>query len=69
MEMRLCAGCDHKYRDQDLAPFQRNQDGTFAEACRSCISAWIKLGALYNDLPFWRRKEGHDRPGETYGSS
>jgi len=64
--MPLCAGCDADHRQDNLAPYQRNADGTFAEACRSCIAAWTKLGVLWNLLPFWARKLGFDKP-DNYG--
>ncbi len=64
--MQSCAGCDAQHRQDNLAPYQRNADGTFAEACRSCITTWCKLGTLWQQLPFWARKEGLDNPYEAY---
>lgn len=54
--MIKCAGCDKDFRAEDTAPFQRNVDGTFAEACRHCITEWIAQGHLW-PIPFWRRKQ------------
>ena len=56
-----CAGCDKQFREEDVAPYQRNADGTYAEACRYCIGEWIKLGILWRELPFWARKQGLDK--------
>jgi hypothetical protein len=56
--MLTCAGCDHQFRDEDLAPYQRNADGSFTQACRKCIANWIKMGVLWANIPFWKRKEG-----------
>lgn len=64
--MNKCAGCDHTFRPNDLAPYQRNADGTLTEACRHCISTWIKSKVLWQRLPFWIRKEGKDVLDETY---
>jgi hypothetical protein len=56
-----CAGCDKDFRAEDLAPYQRNVDGSYSEACRKCIGEWIKLGILWPVWPFWARKEGLDK--------
>lgn len=58
--MPTCNGCDKQFRDEDLAPYMRNDDGTRALACRKCISDWIKEGILWPTFPFWMRKEGKD---------
>jgi hypothetical protein len=57
----ICAGCDKDFRSEDLAPYQRNPDVTFTEACRHCITSWVKEGFLWRNLQFWARKEGLDR--------
>lgn len=55
-----CAGCNKDFREEDVCVYQRNPDGSFTQACRKCISEWIKLGILWKEFPFWRRKLGHD---------
>jgi hypothetical protein len=57
----LCAGCEKDFREDDVAPYLRYQDGTYALACRKCIGTWIQLGILWHTLPFWARKQGLDK--------
>lgn len=55
-----CHGCDKDFREDDLAPYIRNADGTYDVACRRCISDWIERGLL-KAIPFWARKQGLDK--------
>lgn len=59
--MHTCNGCEKDFRDEDLAPYQRNADGTYMFGCRRCITKWIEQGILWPMLPFWARKQGLDK--------
>jgi hypothetical protein len=57
MEEVVCShGCDKRWREEDTVPCIQMVDGTYAQACRKCVSDWIKEGFLW-PIPFWVRKE------------
>lgn len=61
---RECKGCDKQFRDEDVAPYQVNPDGSFTVACRKCHAEWIKLGIM-PPIPFWQYKELERNLGAT----
>lgn len=56
-----CAGCDRDFREEDMAPYQRNVDKSYTYACRYCIAHWLKMGILWPQFPFWARQKGLDQ--------
>ncbi len=54
-----CAECEAELNEQDLAPYQRNQDGTVSSLCRRCLYTFVNAGFLWPyDLA--QRQQGVD---------
>lgn len=61
MDAITCFSCEKSFRDSEVAPVQRNHDGTVCFGCRKCIGKWIADGFLKAQFPFWARKQGLDQ--------